>query len=157
MTRFIAVLYLTFILFSSPLFAQIPVCLTDLHLGPFKLGDRYNEKIAERSFGRIKDTIEHNKGKNRVIKQIIFEKGDLFIWNEKIVVITIKDDTYQTYKNLKVGDDLEKAKRLYGEPIKTEQTEDCLTRYFFGTRDYALIIKIGQEGKIISISAGIKI
>ncbi len=124
------------IMFSACAFAQAkPLVQTkDYVIGPFKPGDHWNRQLAEKYFGEpvevsklslsspdwldvAKDRVfpaPDEKGEFRLSADSIKFKGALFVvFDGKILVLTVTGSNIETSRGLRVGDSLEKLKKLY--------------------------------------------
>lgn len=101
------------------------ITFDDLQIGDLKVGMLYDEVIEIK--GNQPKKIE--KGENGVVSFLEYDDGiNIALFESRVQVLSVNNPSYATARGLKVGDNKDKALRLYGKH-NTGSAADSIWEY----------------------------
>ncbi len=138
MLKTIITLCAIFVLFYSVAYGTEPGPLSkeDLRIGPLKVKNKYDKKLAVKHLGELLNTTPLGL-EGTPVKKMTFKNGVIFVRGDLIWSVSIKSPvTLSTSRGLKIGDSVTKLTKLYGKSQSIETSKNnkiyCFTKENIG-------------------------
>lgn len=122
---------------------------TDWQLGPMKLGDTFDQNLANQLLGSIQSIANNGVVANEQIRTIYFEHGIIGLRGETLISVGSDRTELATPRGILVKDKMDKVIQAYGLPGRTKDDKvNRETFYSYGREGAAITFVADYTGKI---------